>query len=482
MPDLRPVLFVIGLMVAALGIIMFVPMIVDFLYGDNSWPGFAMAGFFTSLFGGMLAMASYTPNFKLRPRSAFLMTVFSWIILCIFAAIPFTLQENRLSFTDAVFESMSGLTTTGSTVMIGLDDMPKGILLWRALLQWYGGVGIIVTALALLPRLNIGGMSVFRTEWFEPMGKILPKARQIAAWIGLIYVGLSVLCAFIYWLLGIAPFDAICLSMTTLSTGGFANSDASFAAYAKGGADIAASIFMAVAAMPFAAYVLAVRGNPEALFRNPQARGFLALLGLVITAMVFYLYLQDHQGDAHHIRLVMFNVISVITGTGFGFGDFQTWGALAAPVFLCLMFFGGCAGSTSCSIKIFRFQVAFEALRSYLFRMPRHHAVEPIKYGGRQLPPAIIYSVLGFFFAFFACFAASAIALSFCGLDEITAFSSAATAITNVGPGLGDIVGPSGNFRTIPDIAKWIMTLSMIVGRLEIIPVLVVLSPGFWRA
>ncbi|HHL43474.1 MAG TPA: TrkH family potassium uptake protein [Hellea balneolensis] len=482
MPDLRPVLFVISLMVTALGLIMFVPMLVDLFYRDTSWPGFALSGFFTTLFGAALALASYAPKFTLRPRGAFLLTVFSWCILSFFAAIPFMLQENGLSMTDAMFESMSGLTTTGSTVMIGLDDMPKGILLWRALLQWYGGVGIIVTALALLPRLNIGGMSLFKTEWFEPMGKILPKTGQIAAWIGIVYVGLSMICALIYWLLGIDPFDAICLSMTTLSTGGFANSDASFAAYANGGADIAASIFMAVAAMPFAAFVLALRGNPMALWRNPQARGFLTLLALVIASMVVYLYLQDHEGDAHPIRLVMFNVISMITGTGYGFGDFQTWGPLAPPVFLCLMFIGGCAGSTSCSVKIFRYQVAFEALRSYLFQMPRRHAVAPIKYGGRPLPAGAIYSVLGFFFAFMVCYAVAAIGLTLTGMDEISAFSSAATAITNVGPGLGDIVGPSGNFRTVPDMAKWIMTLAMIVGRLEIIPVLIVLSPGFWRS
>ncbi|MEE9273499.1 MAG: TrkH family potassium uptake protein [Robiginitomaculum sp.] len=482
MLDLRPVFFIVGLMVSALGVIMFIPMTVDLVYGDISWQGFAISGFITTLLGGISVLTNYMPGMQIRARAVFLLTVTSWLVLALAGALPFMLQEQGMSFTDAYFETMSGLTTTGSTVMTGLDDAPKGILLWRAMLQWYGGVGIIITALAVLPRLNIGGMQLFKTEWFDPMGKVLPKAGQIAASIGITYIGLSIVCAISYVALGIDIFDAICLSMTTLSTGGFANSDASFAAYADGGADIVASIFMVLAAMPFATYVLAMHGKVSAIWRNPQTQGFLLILGFLIILMSLYMELNNHVSSAHPIRLATFNVISVITGTGYSFGDYQLWGPLAVNVFFAIMFVGGCAGSTSCSIKVFRFQVAFEALRAYLFKMPKPNAVAPMRYNGNPLPKAVVYSVMGFFFIFMMCYALTVIALSMIGLDEITVLSSAATAITNVGPGLGDIVGPSGTFQPLPNEAKWVMALAMIVGRLEIIPVLVVLSPSFWRA
>ncbi len=482
MPDLRPVFFIVGLMIAGLGIAMFVPMLVGIGFNDTSWQGFAISGFIASLLGAVLALTNYSPNITLRARSAFLLTVSSWIVLALIGSLPFMMQEHSMSLTDAYFETMSGLTTTGSTVMTGLDDTPEGILLWRAMLQWYGGVGIIITALAILPRLNIGGMQLFRSEWFDPMGKILPKAGQIAAGIGVIYIVMTIICALSYMALGIGTFDAICLAMTTISTGGFANSDASFAAFADSGADMVASFFMVIAAMPFAAYVLAMHGKLSAIYNNPQTRGFLLLLLVLIITMIAYMEITNHDAVAHPARLALFNVISVITGTGYSYGDYQLWGPFAVSVFFVIMFIGGCAGSTSCSIKVFRFQVAFEALRAYVGKMARPHSVSPMRYGGKPLPRKAVYSVMGFFFAFLLCYAITAIALSIIGLDEVTAFSAAATAICNVGPGLGDIIGPAGTFQPLPDLAKWILSLAMIVGRLEIIPVLMVLNPSFWRA
>jgi len=429
-----------------------------------------------------VALSSYTPKARMSARGAFLLTVSSWVILAFVGALPFILQESSMSFTDAYFESMSGLTTTGSTVMTGLDDAPRGILLWRAMLQWYGGVGIIITAIAILPRLNIGGMQLFRAEWFDPMGKILPRAGQIATGIGIAYIGLTVICAISYNMLGIDMFDAICLAMTTIATGGFTNSDASFAGYADSGADMVATLFMILASLPFAAYVLAMRGNLSAIYKNPQTRGFLLVLFALIMVMTAYMTMNNYSSTAHPLRLAMFNITSIITGTGYSFGDYQAWGPLAVGVFFSAMFIGGCAGSTSCSIKIFRYQVAFEALRAYVVRMPRRRAVSPMRYGGKPLPKSAVYSVMGFFFIFMMCYAVTAILLSLMGLDEITALSAAATAITNVGPGLGDIVGPTGTFQPLPNAAKWVMSMAMIVGRLEIIPVLVVLNPSFWRA
>jgi len=482
MADLRPVLLIIGALVTLLGLFMVAPLLVDLAHDNDSWRGFAISMVITLFIGILLLVGTRGGPVRLSTRGAFFLTTFSWLVLCLFAALPFLLNEAPLTLTNAIFESMSGLTTTGSTVMTGLDEADHGILLWRAILQWIGGIGIIVTALAVLPMLKVGGMQLFGAEWFEPMGKILPRAQSFAIGIGVAYVGLTALCAFVYWSLGIETFDAICLAMTTLSTGGFANSDISFAAFSHGGADIAASIFMVLAALPFAAYILAVRGDLGALFKNVQIRGFLILLLILIAIMTFYIISVAHVGAAHPIRLATFNVVSIITGTGFGFGDFQQWGPMAAPFFFILMFVGGCAGSTTCAIKIFRFQVAYEGLRSYVRRMIYPHEVDTMIYNGRILPDSALYSVLGFIFVFFACYAVLAIGLSLTGLDMVTSISSAATAISNVGPGLGSVVGPSGNFSSLPDPAKWMLVVGMIVGRLEIFTVLVLFTPRFWMS
>ncbi len=481
MPDLRPVFFILGLLIAGLGLSMFVPMLVDIKFGGEGWPVFGISGLLSALAGAVISLACKTEPRPMQARGAFLLTTSAWLILALVGAIPFMLQFQHMSLTDAYFETMSGLTTTGSTVMTGLDNAPEGILFWRAMLQWFGGIGIIITALAILPRFNIGGMQLFATEWFDPMGKILPRTGQIAAGIGIVYIGLSILCAAGYMATGIDLFDAVCLSMTTLSTGGFANSDASFAAYADGGADIIASVFMTLAALPFAAYVLAMHGKLSAVYRNPQARGFILILFVLITAMVIYMETNNHVSATHPVRLAAFNVISVLTGTGFSFGDYQEWGPFAVTTFFVIMFIGGCAGSTSCSIKIFRFQVAYKALRGYIFRMPHPHIANPLRYDSHILPESTVYAVMSFFFIFFACYALTAVSLSVIGLDNVTALSAAATAITNVGPGLGDTVGPAGNFQPLPDSAKWVLSLAMIIGRLEVLPVLAILTPAFWR-
>ncbi len=480
MNSARTVALIIGALLILLGVFMLAPMLTDFATGSDEWRSFATASALTLSAGSILMLVSRGGQLSMNLRAAFILTTFSWVIMAAFATLPFMLMQNPMTFTDSYFESISGLTTTGSTVMSGLDEMPKGILLWRSLLQWIGGVGIIIVAMAVLPMLKVGGMQLFRAEWFEPMGKVLPRAQTIAIGIGAAYLGLTILCAGVYWMLGVDAFDAICLSMTTMATGGFANSDASFAAYSAGGADIAASFFMVMASLPFAAYILAVRGDLSALYRNAQVRGFIGLLVVLITIMTMYLFWVNHEGLAHPVRLTMFNVISIVTGTGYGFGDFHEWGTLAPPAFFVFMFIGGCAGSTSCGIKIFRFQVAIEGLRAHVRRMIRPSLVRPLRYNGAPLPQSALFSVYNFFFVYFACFTVAAIALSFTGLDPTTAISSAATAISNVGPALGDIVGPAGNFEPLSDFAKWVMALTMLVGRLELFTVLVLFLPRFW--
>ena len=482
MPDLRPVLFVVGLMVAALGVIMFVPMAVDLAYGDESWQAFATAGFVTALFGAIMALTNYAPKAQLRARGAFLLTTISWLALSGFAAMPLYLSSVGLGFTDSLFEAVSGITTTGSTVMTGLDDAPKGVLLWRAILQWIGGIGIIVTAMAILPMLNIGGMQLFRLESSDMGEKILPKAASLAMAISLIYLGLTILCAIGYAWVGMSGFDAISHAMTTIATGGYSTSDASLGGFMDDGADLVAIAFMLAGALPFGVYLLAVRGSLKPALNDPQMRGFLLVIVLLISVITFYLWNNSVATGSNALRLAAFNVISVVTGTGYATADYNAWGSFAVAAFFTFMFIGGCAGSTACSIKIFRYQVAFEALRAYLFKMPRQHAVAPMRYGGKPLPDSVVYSVMGFFFLFFTCFAVGAIMLSVIGLDPLTAWSGAASSIANVGPGLGDIIGPSGTYQTLPDTAKWVLMMGMLIGRLEIVTALVLLTPSFWRA
>jgi len=482
MLDFRPVFFVVGLMIAALGACMFAPMIVDYVYEDRSWQTFGISGILTVLIGAVLALANYTPKPDLRARGAFLLTVLSWAALSIFSALPFMMNPLGLGLTDALFESTSGITTTGATILTGLDDMPKGILLWRSILQWLGGVGIIVTAMAVLPMLKVGGMQLFRLESSDMGEKILPRAASLAGAIGLLYLGLTTLCTVGYMLAGMSGFDAVCHAMTTLSTGGYSTSDASMGGFMDNGADLVGIAFMLAGALPFGMYLLLVRGSTTAPFRDSQVRAFLGIMTLLIVMITVYLWINSEMSETHALRLAAFNTISIVTGTGYATTDYNAWGPFAVSAFFAFMFIGGCAGSTACSIKIFRYQVAFIALKAYVFKMPRPNAVAPLRYGGKPLPEAVVYSVMGYFFLFFMTFAVTAILLSLIGLDPITAWSGAGSAVANVGPGLGDIIGPSGTYQDLPGAAKWVLMTAMIVGRLEIVTFLVVLTPAFWRS
>ena len=483
MSDLRPVFFVIGLMSAALGILMFIPMIIDYYHEARAWRAFAIAGGMTTLFGTLLATITYTPNPSLRARGAFVLTVFAWLTLSVLASFPFLFEPINLSVTDALFEATSGITTTGSTILTGLDNMPRGVLMWRALLQWIGGVGIVVTAMAVLPMLKVGGMQLFRLESSDMGEKILPRAASLAGGISLIYLGLTFACFVGYMITGMNWFDATAHAMTTLATGGYSTSDASMGGFMDNGADMVCVAFMLAGGMPFGVYLLmTTRGDWRAPFRDSQVRAFLTVMVALIAIVTLFLLLSDQFEFSRGLRLAAFNTVSVVTGTGYATTDYNAWGPFAVAAFFAFMFIGGCAGSTACSIKIFRYQVAFEAMRNYLFRMPREHAVVPMRYGGRTLPPSVVYSVMSYFFVFFLTFVVTAILLSLIGLDPITAWSGAGSAVANVGPGLGEIIGPAGTYQDLPGTAKWVLLTAMIVGRLEIVTALVLLTPAFWRS
>lgn len=456
-------------------------MLVDLYFGNPDWKVFLFCILLTSFFGGTLILTNAsTSGFSITIKQAFLLTFLSWLTLATFAAFPFWFSTLNLSFTDSFFEAMSGITTTGSTIMTGLDNMAPGILIWRAILQWLGGIGIIVMALSVLPFLKVGGMQLFKTESSESE-KALPRAKKLAASIFYIYLFLTFACTIAYNFSGLSMFDSIAHAMTTIATGGFSTFDASFGNFNAPWTESIAIVFMILGSLPFVLYLKALQGSPRALFTDSQVRWFMSIVFISITIMIAYLVKQIDMGFWDALRRATFNVVSIITGTGYTNHDFGAWGGFAVSLLFFLMVVGGCAGSTTCGIKIFRFQVLYAIADVQIRKLLHPHGVFIPHYNKKPLPKDVPMSVMSFFFLYALCFSLLAIALSFVGLDFLTAMSGAATSISNVGPGLGDIIGPSGNFQPLPDSAKWILCTGMLLGRLELFTLLVLLSPQFWQ-
>jgi trk system potassium uptake protein TrkH len=479
--DFRPILFVNGALLATLSVAMMLPALVDLAVGNTDWEVFMMASAFTLFVGVMLLLTNRVRFGNLSLRQAFVMTTSAWIVLPAFAALPLHFADLELSYTDSFFEAMSGITTTGSTVLVGLDFAPPGILLWRSLLQWLGGVGIIVMAVSILPMLQVGGMQLFRMEFAERMEKALPRAAQIGAWIAIIYLALTLICAGLYRVAGMTTFDAINHAMTTVATGGYSTHDRSVGIFDSAWVDVIATLFMVLGSLPFLLYLQALRAQPMALITDSQVRWFFGFLGTAVAAAFAYLHFGLDRPLLDAMIATAFNVTSIMTGTGYATEDFGQWGAFAPPLFFLLMFIGGCAGSTTCGIKVFRFQVLYATAQAQIHRLMQPNGVFFPYYNKKPIPDSVATSVMSFFFLFMMIFALIAVGLGMMGLDFITATSGAATAIANVGPGLGPVIGPAGNFATLPDGAKWLLSLAMLLGRLEIFTVLVLLAPGFWR-
>ncbi len=482
MLDLRPVGYVIGLLVAVLGLFMVLPLLVDIAEGRGQALVFVEAGLITVLTGAMIAMACANGVREgLSIQQTFLLTTGVWVMLPLFGALPFMLGDTDSSFTDAFFEAMSGLTTTGATVLNGLDEMPKGLLLWRGIMQWLGGIGIIVVAMVFLPELKVGGMQIFKSEGFDTMGKILPRAGQIATQISIIYLWLTLACVLSYLAVGMNAFDATIHALTTVSTGGFSNYDASFAAF-SGPAEYVAVVFIILAALPFVRYVQLINGNLTALHRDPQVRAFVIML-LALAAVTAFALHQTFPRDVEvTFREALFNITSIISGTGYASADYMQWGPFLIALFFFIGLIGGCAGSTSCSIKVFRYQLLFASIRSQLRLIRSPHGIFTPRYDGRPVGPDVLSSVMSFFMFFVVTMGLVAVALSLTGLDFVTSVSGAAAALANIGPGLGEIIGPAGNYASLNDTAKWILSIAMLIGRLELMAIYVILTVSFWRA
>ncbi len=438
MIDFRPILFICGLLMTTLAVAMILPAAVDLAVGNPDWQVFTVSAAVTLFLGVSLVLTNYSRNRALSLRQAFVLTTLAWIVLPTFAALPFAFSDLELTYTNAFFEAMSGITTTGSTVIVGLDYAPPGILLWRALLQWLGGIGIIVMAVAVLPMLQVGGMQLFRMESSDRSEKALPRVAQVASGIGTIYLVFTMICAVAYWLAGMTGFEAVAHAMTTIATGGFSTSDASMGYFGSPAIDGIATIFMLLGGMPFVLYLKAVGGDVNAFLRDSQVRWFLSIAVLAILSLGAYHSWHNGVPPMEALRYTSFNAVSILTGTGYATADFGLWGQFAVAAFFFLMFVGGCAGSTTCGIKIFRFQVLYATAKTQILRLIQPHRVLISYYNGKPIPDTVAESVMGFFFLFVLCFGMLAMGLGLLGLDFLTAISGAATAIANVGPGLGD--------------------------------------------
>ena len=478
MSNYKTVFFTLGILQIILGIFMLIPVIAQLFY-DEFDSSFIGASIVTIIFGSLFFLSNLDHDKKLNLQQAFLLTALSWLSIAIFGSLPFVFSSTEFSFTNAFFESMSGITTTGSTIISNLEIIPKGILFWRAILQWLGGIGIIVMAITLMPLMNVGGMQLFKISSNDSSEKILPKSKEIALRLIYIYSILTALCAISYKTLGMNFFDSLTHSMTTIATGGFSNYNDSIGFFNNIYIEISAMVFIILGSLPFIVYIKFLSGNKKIFFSDIQIKTFLKIIAISIFILVVYL-IFNNSGQLN-LRYIFFNVISILTGTGYVNAQYDNWGSFPIILFLGLMFIGGCAGSTTCGIKIFRIQILYSFIVNHLKKIIYPKGIFILKYNQNTVGDKFVASIISFIYMYLVIFFIIAALLSLTGLDFITAISGAATSISNVGPGLGSIIGPNGNFSTLPDLSKWILTLGMILGRLELFAILVLFLPSFWK-
>ncbi|MDA7472108.1 TrkH family potassium uptake protein [Candidatus Pelagibacter ubique] len=480
MSNYKTVFFTLGVLQIILGISMMIPIIAQFIYSeiDSSFIG---GSIISIIFGVLFFLTNLNHDKKLNLQQAFLLTALSWLSIAIFGSLPFIFSTLELSITDSFFESMSGITTTGSTIISNLENAPRSILLWRAMLQWLGGIGIIVMAITLMPIMNVGGMQLFKISSNDSSEKLLPKSKEISLRLIYVYLGLTVLCASTYKIFGMNIFDSLTHSMTTIATGGFSNYNESIGYFNSLPIEISSMVFIILGSLPFIAYIKFLNGDRKILISDVQIKSFLKII--IFSIIILFIYLLFHNKDFSqiNIRTICFNVISILSGTGYVTGEFDGWGNFPLIFFLTLMFIGGCAGSTACGIKIFRIQILYLFIINQLKKIIYPKGIFIIKYDKNNVDDKFMASIISFIFLYLVIFFLITAFLSLSGLDFVTSISGAATSISNVGPGLGSTIGPNGNFSSLPEISKWILSLGMILGRLELFAILVLFLPSFWR-
>ena len=479
--DFKPISLVLGFLICTTGFFLSIPLITEIIYKTDHWQAYAVPLIVYLVVGGSLIIINKDTEMKLNLKGAFFLTGISWIVMALLCSIPFMFAKTNLTFADALFESMSGITTTGSTIINDLDLQPKGVLIWRALLQWLGGIGIIVLAISVLPFLKVGGMQLFHMEGDDPYEKFLPRITSVVSKIFIIYISLTITCIISYFYLGMSLFDSITHGFTTISTGGFSTHNESFAFFDNNKILVTSIIFMIIGSLPFILLAQVSIRSPFILFKDQQIRLFiLILIGLIIS---LYFIVGDGITNTitNKIIIISFNSISIITGTGYVSENFENWGNYSSLLFLLIMFIGGCAGSTTGGLKIFRFQILYLSVKNHIKKLIKPHGVFASKFNNKVIPETSFDSVTSFFYLYILSFVLISLLLSFSGYDLITCLSAAATAISNVGPGLGEIIGPDGNFSSLSSYSKYILALGMLFGRLEILTLLILLSPFYWK-
>ena len=480
MSNYKTVFFTLGILQIILGLFMLIPLIIQIIYKEVD-SGFISASIVCIIFGILFYLSNLDHEKKLNLPQAFLLTALSWLTIAIFGSLPFIFSNIELGLTDAFFESMSGITTTGSTIIKDLDNSPKGILIWRALLQWLGGIGIIVMAITLMPIMNVGGMQLFKISSNDTTEKVMPKTKEISVRLIVVYSTLTLACALIYKLFGMNIFDSITHSMTTIATGGFSNYNESIGYFNNSYIEFSSIVFILLGSIPFIAYIKFLNGDKNIFFTDIQIKGFIKIIIFSVIILIFYLFFENKIFSEVRVLSIVFNVVSILTGTGYVTENFSLWGNFSSIFFLILMFIGGCAGSTACGIKIFRIQILYLFILNQLKKIIYPRGIFVVKYDKSNINEKSLSSVISFIYLYIIIFFIITALLSLSGLNFITSISAAATAISNVGPGLGDLIGPNGNFSALTDFSKWILSFAMILGRLELFAILILFVPSFWK-
>jgi trk system potassium uptake protein len=474
---------ILGLLLMAFSFSMLPPALVALWYGDGNVAAFLYGFAIVFTAGALVWLPARRERQEMRVRDGFVVVSGFWIVLGLAGAVPLVVSDQPdISITDAVFESISGLTTTGSTVLSGLEELPRSILYYRQQLQWLGGMGIIVLAIAVLPMLGVGGMQLFRAEITGPMkeSKLTPRIAETAKGLWYIYLGLTMACAGAYWVAGMTLFDAVCHSFSTVAIGGFSTYDASIGHFQSNAIELIAVVFMLIAGVNFALHFLAVRRRMVGhYFQDPEFRVYMLIQAVLMTVVVSYLMMtRVYDGGMDALVKGMFQVVSISTTTGFASAEFETWPGFLPVLLIFSSFIGACAASTCGGIKVIRFTLLVKQGAREVNRLVHPNAEIPAKLGQRVIPQRVLDSVWAFFSVYVALFVGMMLILMATGIDQVTAFSAVAAAINNLGPGLGEV---AANFAGLEDLAKWVLIFAMLLGRLEIFTLLVLLTPALWR-
>lgn len=475
----RPAFAIFGMTLLILAVLMLFPAALALIGSGPNSRVFLLTALIAAGAGLLFVWGNRNALQQLNTQKVYLITAVNWIGVTAVAAVPFIFSNMHLSVADAVFETVSGITTTGSTVITGLDTLPADLLLWRSLTLWFGGIGIVAMAVMILPFLRVGGMRLFKTESSDMSGKTTPRVKVQLRYLLQVYFLLTALCVLFFWLFGMNIFDAINHAMTAVSTGGFSTHDASMGHFSSSAILWTGTVFMMLGGMPFTLFVYMMLNQRLAL--DSQVRVYLLVLLVAGLLMSFYMWLRGAMPFVDALTHGFFNTVSVITTTGLVSTDYSQWGPAALAIFFFLTFIGGCSGSTAGGIKIFRFQLFWLYLKEQVIQSVHPNAVVTLEYNNRKVTEDIISSSISFMYMAMGSYALLTIVLALCGLDLITSTTGALTALMNVGPGLGEIIGPAGSFKTLPDAAKWALSIGMLLGRLEYLTLYILLTPMFWR-